>query len=191
MIAVIPARGGSRRIPRKNIKPFGGKPMIAWPIEAARESRLFDEVYVSTEDDEISAIAQDWGARPIKRSAHLARDEIGTQEVMRSALMLLDAAVPPRVCCIYPCTPLLRYFDLIEAHDTLVTQRRGYVVAVGDSPLRDIGWFYFGLSSCFAAGTPLYGHHTGLYVVDERRAIDINNSEDWNAALKVFQGATP
>jgi CMP-N-acetylneuraminic acid synthetase len=62
MVAVVPARGGSKRIPRKNIKPFCGKPVIAWSIQAAQESRLFDSVIVSTEDAEIAAVAQSYGA---------------------------------------------------------------------------------------------------------------------------------
>ena len=73
-LAVIPARGGSKRIPRKNIRPFAGKPMIAWSIEAARDSGCFDRVVVSTDDAEIAAVARDAGAEvPFMRPAELCR----------------------------------------------------------------------------------------------------------------------
>ena len=78
-LAVIPARGGSKRIPRKNIKPFCGKPMIAWSIEAALASGCFDRVIVSTDDEEIAAVAREYGAEvPFMRSAELADDYAGT-----------------------------------------------------------------------------------------------------------------
>ena len=79
-IAVIPARGGSKRIPRKNVKDFGGRPMIAWAIAAALESRMFDQVVVSTDDAEIAEIARKYGAEtPFVRPAELANDTAGTQ----------------------------------------------------------------------------------------------------------------
>jgi hypothetical protein len=85
-IAVIPARSGSKRIPRKNIKPFRGKPMIAWSIEAARESGLFEHIVVSTDDAEIAAVARQFGAEvPFTRPAELSDDHAGTIEVVAHA----------------------------------------------------------------------------------------------------------
>ncbi|MBW3010546.1 cytidylyltransferase domain-containing protein, partial [Acinetobacter baumannii] len=82
-LAVIPARGGSKRIPRKNIKDFYGKPMIAWSIEAALKSECFDEVWVSTDDQEIADIAVKFGAKvPFLRPAHLSDDYATTADVM-------------------------------------------------------------------------------------------------------------
>src|SRR5436305_466214 len=81
-IAIIAARGGSKRIPRKNVREFAGKPMIAWPIATALESGLFDEVIVSTDDDEVAAIASNAGAPvPFVRPAELSDDHAGTLEV--------------------------------------------------------------------------------------------------------------
>ena len=86
-IAIIPARGGSKRIPRKNIKPFMGKPIIAYSIEAALESGLFDEVMVSTDDEEIAMVARQYGAKvPFMRSAETANDYATTADVMLEVL---------------------------------------------------------------------------------------------------------
>ena len=86
-LAIIPARGGSKRIPRKNIKPFMGKPIIAYSIEAALESGLFDEVMVSTDDEEIAAVAKQYGAKvPFMRSAEAANDYATTFDVIEEVL---------------------------------------------------------------------------------------------------------
>ena len=88
--AVIPARGGSKRIPKKNIKPFCGKPMIAYSIESAKASELFDKVLVSTDDAKIAEIAKDFGAEvPFIRPAKLADDYTSTDEVFIHALNYL------------------------------------------------------------------------------------------------------
>lgn len=82
-VALIPARGGSKGLPRKNIKPLAGKPLIAWSIESALNSRSIDAVIVSTEDDEIADISKSFGAEVIKRPLHLASDEATTIAVLR------------------------------------------------------------------------------------------------------------
>lgn len=184
--AVIVARGGSRRVPRKNIKPFMGRPMMAYPIGAAVESGQFSRVYVSTEDAEIAQLAAELGARVIERPPHLARDEVGTQEVMAHAVLAAGIRPEAEACCIYPCTPLLTPLDLRRARSQLIGDELDYVVAVGAAPLRDTGWFYYGFAHCFSHPVPLYGPHTGLYVVDEGRAIDVNTPEDWAAAESAF-----
>lgn len=114
-VAVIPARGGSKRIPRKNIKPFCGKPMIAWPILAAKQSELFEHIIVSTDDPEISEVARHWGAEvPFVRPAELANDYAGTTEVIAHATQwMLDQGWPiAAVCCIYATAPLIHLDDL-------------------------------------------------------------------------------
>lgn len=109
-LAMIPARGGSKRIPRKNIRLFADKPIIAYSIVAALESRLFDEVMVSTEDDEIAVIAEQWGAVvPFRRSAQNANDQASTVDVLLEVI----AAYTQRGlhfdygCCIYPTAPFV------------------------------------------------------------------------------------
>lgn len=121
-IAVIPARGGSKRIPRKNIKPFHGKPMIAYAIEAARASQLFEAVVVSTDDAEIRAVAESYGAIcPFTRPPALSDDHTPTVPVIQHAINAcqeLGWAVDA-VCCIYPCVPLITAQDLQQGYATL------------------------------------------------------------------------
>lgn len=117
-IAIIPARGGSKRIPRKNIKEFCGKPMIAWSIETALQSGLFEKVVVSTDDEEIAAIAQNYGATvPFQRPKHLANDHAATLPVMRHAVEwhLNQGLELEAVCCIYPTAPFLQAHYLKES----------------------------------------------------------------------------
>lgn len=132
-IAVIPARGGSKRIPRKNIKPFGGKPMIAYAIAAARESGLFEHVVVSTDDDEIAEVAQAHGATvPFRRPRELADDQTVTVPVIAHAAQWFvdQGRAPAAVCCIYPCVPLLRAEDLLGAHELFLQRDAQYVYPV-------------------------------------------------------------
>ena len=132
-IAVIPARGGSKRIPRKNIKEFCGKPMIAWAITTALESGLFDHVIVSTDDEEIAAISRQWGAEtPFSRPAELADDLTPTVPVIAHAVKTcLDQAWEVEyACCIYPCAPFLQVDDLIIAFDLLQKNNADFVYPV-------------------------------------------------------------
>ena len=110
-IAVIPARGGSKRIPRKNIKLFHGLPVIAYAIKAAQESGVFDEVFVSTDDEEIAAVAKSFGATiPWLRVKDLSDDYATTISVMQDAVSKLKSNLInlQNICCIYPATPLLK-----------------------------------------------------------------------------------
>ena len=114
-VAIIPARGGSKRIPRKNIKDFCGKPMIAWSIEAAKTSGCFDKIIVSTDDQEIASIARQWGAEvPFMRPPELSDDYTGTIPVMRHAIQWLEMheGKVDYACCIYATAPLIVAQDL-------------------------------------------------------------------------------
>lgn len=117
-LAIIPARGGSKRIPRKNIKDFNGKPMIGWSVEAALLSGAFDEVWVSTDDAEIAEVAQRFGAKvPFIRPAELADDQTGTSAVVRHAIhwAIQQQLKPEWVACIYATAPLLQPLMLQQA----------------------------------------------------------------------------
>lgn len=136
-IAIIPARGGSKRIPRKNIKLFAGKPMIAYAIEAARESGVFDRIVVSTDDPEIAAIATATGAEvPFVRPAHLADDITPTVPVIAHAIESCIAAGWPveQACCIYPGVPLIQHEDLRAAQALLEQGSAAYVFPVTSFP---------------------------------------------------------
>ena len=122
-VAIITARGGSKRIPRKNIKDFMGKPMIAYAIESALDSQIFDEVMVSTEDNEIAEIAKQYGAKvPFMRSAKTADDFATTSDVLREVIDNYKKLGKyfDRFCCIYPCVPFLTGNILRDANDKFI-----------------------------------------------------------------------
>lgn len=134
-IAVIPARGGSKRIPRKNIKDFCGKPMIAWSIEAAKASGLFDRITVSTDDAEIAEIAKQWGAEvPFMRPGELSDDYAGTTEVVAHATQwALDQGLDvDAVCCIYATAPFVQADDLKRGWEALESGDWAYAFTVTD-----------------------------------------------------------
>lgn len=117
-LAIIPARGGSKRIPHKNIKLFCGKPIISYSIEAARQSRLFDEIMVSTEDDEIANIAVQYGASvPFLRSTESSCDHATTVDAVIEVLGQYSniGKVYTHVCCIYPTAPFVTAEKLNKA----------------------------------------------------------------------------
>lgn len=131
-IAVIPARGGSKRIPRKNIKDFCGKPMIAWPIEAAKNSGLFDRVIVSTDDVEIVEVSKHWGAEvPFMRPAELSNDYASATEVIAHATQwILDQGWPVSVvCCILATAPFIHMEELKRGRDVLEAGDWAYAFA--------------------------------------------------------------
>ena len=111
VVAIIPARGGSQRIPKKNIKPFAGKPIIAYSIAVAKKSELFHRVIVSTDSEEIAEVSKRYGAEvPFIRPAQLANDHTGTDEVLLHALKWLNEndKAYDWACCIYPTAPFLK-----------------------------------------------------------------------------------
>ncbi|WP_415900051.1 pseudaminic acid cytidylyltransferase [Neptuniibacter sp. QD48_11] len=121
-LAVIPARGGSKRIPRKNIRQFCGKPMIAWSIEIAQRSGLFDRIIVSTDDTEIAEIASEHGAEvPFLRPADISDDFTGTAEVVQHAIQNIQSKghQVDDVCCIYATAPFARSEDIEKAYQEL------------------------------------------------------------------------
>lgn len=132
-VAIIPARGGSKRIPRKNIKDFFGKPMIAWSIEAALKSNCFDRIIVSTDDQEIAEIAKKYGAEvPFIRAAELSDDHVGTTPVIKQAIQwLTDHLQAPRlVCCIYATAPFVRAYDIQCGLEQLEQTNASYAFTV-------------------------------------------------------------
>lgn len=136
-VAIIPARGGSKRIPRKNIKSFCGKPMIAWAIEVAKKSEIFDHIIVSSDDSEIIEIAIEWGAEtPFLRPEHLADDLTPTVPVIAQAVEACQSMgwSVDNACCIYPSVPFLESNDLIMARDLLYETQANFVYPVAEYP---------------------------------------------------------
>jgi pseudaminic acid cytidylyltransferase len=136
-IAIIPARGGSKRIPWKNIKLFDGKPMIAHAITAAKSSGLFEHVVVSTDDEEIASIAHTWGAEtPFTRPAELANDYTATVPVVAHGIQACRALgwEFDLVCCIYPGVPFINIEDLTGSMALLAQGSADYSFPITEFP---------------------------------------------------------
>jgi pseudaminic acid cytidylyltransferase len=136
-LAIIPARGGSKRIPRKNIKLFGGKPMIAWSIDAAIQSGCFDQIIVSTDDGEIADVAKMYGAEvPFMRPRQLSDDYTGTSAVIAHALdwEIRRGMDVSEVCCIYATAPFLQADDLQRGLAILLSSDAEYAFSVTSYP---------------------------------------------------------
>lgn len=181
-IAIIPARGGSKRIKDKNIREFCGRPVIAWSIDAARNSDLFDQVIVSTDSSQIADVARDCGASvPFVRPADLSDDATPTIPVMRHAITRLrEAGIQPEfVCCIYAAAPLIESEDMQTALELL-----------RDDPLLEFAFPVTGFSF------PIY---RGLRVEDGRVSMiwpehELTRSQDlptaWHDAGQFYFGRT-
>ena len=132
-LCVIPARGGSKRIPRKNVRDFCGKPIIAYSIEAAMESKLFDEVMVSTDDEEIAEVARAHGASvPFMRSAKTSDDFATTADVLEEVLTEYKARGRSfdALCCLYATAPFVTPARIVEAFALLDTGVDSVISAV-------------------------------------------------------------
>jgi pseudaminic acid cytidylyltransferase len=133
-LAIIPARGGSKRIPRKNIKPFGGQPMLAWSLDAAQQSGCFDRILVSTDDPEIAEVAKAHGAEvPFVRPPELSDDQTGTIPVIIHAINWQNSQgkqCVTQACCIYATAPFLRAQDLQRGLEALESSGADYAFSV-------------------------------------------------------------
>ena len=121
-LAIITARSGSKRIPKKNIKEFMGKPMLAYAIEAARESGLFDTIMVSTDAEGIAEVARLYDAEvPFMRSQRNSSDHATTSDVIEEVIGEYDARGKGygEICCLYPCVPFLTGGTMRKAHNIL------------------------------------------------------------------------
>ena len=137
IVAVIPARGGSKRIPLKNVKSFAGKPMISWSIAAAQESGCFDQIIVSTDDPDIADVAISSGATvPFLRPSDLADDMTGTQPVVIHAIEWLqnEGVELTEVCCLYATAPFVEGQDLRSGLELLRSENARYSMSVTSFP---------------------------------------------------------
>jgi N-acylneuraminate cytidylyltransferase len=200
-LALIPARGGSKGIPRKNIRPIAGKPLIAWSIEAALASKLIDRCVVSTEDTEIAVVAREFGAEVLDRPAELATDVATTDDVMSHAL----AAFPETsVIVLLQCTAPIRDRDLIDRavrrfidtdadslatgftckykeYGTKSTRRQDYVGFFYDD-----GNIYINKADMVRRGDR-FGQRLERMEIDREQNIDIDEPFDFWLAEKVLE----
>ena len=138
IIAIITARGGSKRIPKKNIKEFYGKPMLAYAIESAKEAGIFDEIMVSTDSVEIAEVAKLFGASvPFMRSARTSDDYATTYDVLEEVLAEYkrDGKIFDYVCCIYPCVPFLSSRTLLNAYNQMSNAQANAIMPVCKYPV--------------------------------------------------------
>lgn len=194
-VCVIPARGGSIRIPRKNIAMFHGRPMLHYALATAWNCRLFDRIVVSTDDNEIAALTRKFAKEKtdIQVFRRMPDDgKRGTQEVAREVLrqrQFKDAAV---ACVLYPCTPLLGWDHLLVGYRALLTvdntKMHFYSLSItppnAEGKSDDAGGFYFGWASAFLAQAPL-NHQTSIGV-EMSDHFDINTPDDWARAEQVY-----
>lgn len=187
VVAIIPARSGSTRIPGKNMKEFHGKPIIQYSIEKALESQLFCEVVVSTDSHETVALAESLGVTGEYRYKNLCHNDVGTQEVARSVIQNSRLG-KSLACVIYATAPMMRVSDLKAAMNKLADNEGvDYVYSVG-SDGKDAGQFYWCRSIALISNKPLDDGTTLHHVVPDHCVCDINTPEDWDRALRMYEG---
>ena len=145
-IAIIPARKKSKRVPKKNIKLFNGKPMIYWSIKAALNSKLFQKVIVSTDDKKIASISKKFGAEvPFIRPINLSSDHVSTTEVVAHAIRYLDRKNTNYkfVCCIYPTSPFINFTDIQKGFKEIKTNKYNFVFSASKNYLPILRSFTF------------------------------------------------
>ena len=184
-ICIIPARSGSTRIPNKNIKLFHGKPIIAYSIENALNSKLFDDIYVSTDSGVASNIALSYGINVIVRPPELAVNEIGTQDVIRHACIHLGLANDDLVMGMYATCPLMPLNAIVEALAVLQSTNSPYCFTT-NYKMEDIGALYWSRTWALKGGLPL-NLRAAKYPLDDCYCCDINTPEDWTRAEQMYE----
>lgn len=180
-VAIIPARGGSQRVHRKNVRLFHGRPIIDYSIEVAQDVGLFDSVIVSTDDMEIADHATKQGATVHMRAS--CDGSMGTQEVAR---LVLDQTPKAQVACvIYATAPMLKADDLRRGMAALAAPEIRFAMGVCCDPLFDAGAMYWGWAGLFAR-RPLIAPGTAMIPLPPTRVCDINTEEDWKRAEVMY-----
>jgi CMP-N-acetylneuraminic acid synthetase len=199
ILGITPARGGSKGIPRKNIKEIAGKPLIAWTIEAAKNSRLLDRYIVSTEDEEIAEVVRRHGAEVLNRPAVLATDEASTLNVLQHAV----EQIPCNIVVLLQATTPVRKQGLIDecirefidnGYDSLATGFVCKYVEYGKNELRrqDIQGFFYDDGNIYVIKADLirsgdrYGRKIGKKIISRWENVDIDDSFDFWLAEKIL-----
>ncbi len=202
ILGVTPARGGSKGLPRKNIRPLCGKPLLAWTIEAAKTSTLLDRYVVSTEDDEVAQVARQWEAEVIERPSELATDESTTLSVLQHVLRV----VPAKVLVLLQATCPIRDAGLIDrcikqfqecGADSLATGFICKYVAYGtnaqEARRQDLPGFFYDDGNVYVIRADLirigerYGAKQERMLLDREQNLDIDNGFDFWMAEQVLR----
>ena len=181
-IALIPARGGSVRIPKKNVRDFRGRPIIEYGIECAKRTGLFDQVWVTTDDPDIERLAIANGCQVFRRPAD--DGSRGTQEVAREVLMELISV--DECCIIYATCPLIVPADIHRCAAVLKKPGALYAMTVQTEPLADAGAIYFCNAAAIRVRAPLIDSHTVMVPMPSGRVCDINTMEDFARAERMY-----
>lgn len=199
ILGITPARGGSKGIPRKNVRPICGKPLIAWTIEAAKSSKLLDQFIVSTEDVEIAEVARHYGATVLDRPKELATDDATTLSVLQHILL----QVPAEVVVLLQATSPIRNPDLIDRcvqrfletkADSLATGFICKFVEYGKNELRrqDISGFFYDDGNVYVVKADLlrqgdrYGTRIERMELDREQNVEIDDGFDFWLAEQVL-----
>lgn len=199
ILGITPARGGSKGIPRKNIKEIAGKPLIAWTIEAARKSKLLDKYIVSTEDEEIGGVAKKYGAEVLYRPLELATDESSTLSVLQHAVQ----NIPCNIVVLLQATSPIRRDELIDEcikefldneYDSLATGFICKYVEYGMNELRrqDIQGFFYDDGNIYVIKADLirkgdrYGKNIGKKIISGWENVEIDDEFDLWVADKIL-----
>lgn len=186
MRCIIPARGGSTRIPGKNMKRFCGQPIIQYSINHARATGLFQDIIVSTDDKDTMDYAARQGCVIHYRGEEFARDEVGTQVVAGNVITDMGIQPAELVCVLYATSPLLDIDYLrqgmYEIHDN---ENIKYVYSTGMDGV-DAGNFYWGRAESFLKQIPLEGNSEHIAMMPNR-VCDINTPADWDFAVKMYE----
>lgn len=181
-IALIPARGGSVRVPKKNVREFRGRPIIEYSIDCAKRTGLFDDIWVTTDDTEVERIAIANGCKVYRRP----KDDgtRGTQEVAAEVLMSLTDV--DECCVIYATCPLIVPADIHRCAAVLKKAGALYAMTVQTEPLADAGAIYFGNATAFRINAPLIAEHTVFVPMPSNRVCDVNTEDDWRKAEQMY-----
>jgi pseudaminic acid cytidylyltransferase len=216
LIAIIPARGGSKRLPRKNILPLSGKPLIAHVIATAIESNIFDKVIVSTEDREIADIARKYGAEIFQRDTTLAQD---SSTVVEACLDVLKIESGDLFCCLYATAALLSVKTIQDSYQRFITEKTSVLMGVSEynySPIQALkiddkggatlllkefekkqsqhypkirvsnGTFYWGRREDFIKEKTFYSSNLKVFDVLKNEVCDIDTIDDYNQLVRIF-----
>ena len=206
-VCVIPARGGSKRILRKNLKEFCGKPILSYSLSNAKKSGIFQNIVVSSEDAEILEFAKKAGVSTFERPKELSDDYTGTRAVIVNAIESLGIPKETFVCCLYATAPLLDFRILREAFEVAQSRAqdcfRAFIIAQGRNQMlfreyftkrsqdlekvyHDAGQFYFARAGVWQERENIFEDSVS-FLLPQARVADIDTMEDWNLAELKFK----
>ena len=211
-IAIIPARGKSKRIKNKNSKLFFGKPIITYAIELALKSKIFEEVVVTSNDEKIIKISKKYGAKVLRRPDHLSKNSVPIIDVVSHAIKKINKlnTEPSKVCCIFPISPMITKKILLKSLKVLNRKKFNYVFPVtkytnsnqnklfvsndkitkdkkNSRTFFDAGQFYWGTVKAWKKKFDIFGDKSGIIHLSSKKFVDVNNSTDWKILEKIIK----